>query len=147
MEEIIPDVESMHRRAADFVQKLEPEDRAAVIGLEGDLGAGKTTFFQGVAKNLGVAEHTTSPTFVIQKIYSLNGQLFKRLIHIDAYRLKGAQELTALGWDGTVRDPANLIFIEWPERVRDALPASTHMLTFRFIDERARGLIEQEPTT
>jgi len=143
MEEFILGIESMHRRAGDFVRALRPGDRAVVVGLEGDLGSGKTTFFQGVAKGLGVAEHATSPTFVIQKSYPLNGQPFKQLIHIDAYRLKSARELEALGWDAAVRDPANLIFIEWPERVREVLPANLHTLKLRFIDEQTRGIIEQ----
>lgn len=143
MEEIIVGIESMYRHAGDFARALRPEDKAIVVGLEGDLGAGKTTFFQGVAKSLGVTDHVTSPTFVIQKTYPLSGQQFKQLIHIDAYRLKSAHELEALGWDAAVRDPTNLVFIEWPERVREVLPPNLRTLKLRFIDEQTRGLIEQ----
>lgn len=142
-EEMIIGVDLMHRRAGDFVRALRAGERAVVVGLEGDLGAGKTTLFQGVAKNLGVIEHTTSPTFVIQKTYRLKGQPFENLIHIDAYRLKSARELEALGWKELLTDRANLIFLEWPERVRDALPAGTHTIKLRFVDEQTRGLIEE----
>ncbi|MBI4068185.1 tRNA (adenosine(37)-N6)-threonylcarbamoyltransferase complex ATPase subunit type 1 TsaE [Candidatus Kaiserbacteria bacterium] len=140
MEETIFGADSMYRHAADFVRRLVPGEAAIVVGLQGDLGAGKTTFFQGVAQALGVREHTTSPTFVIQKSYKLSGQPFHNLIHIDAYRLKEAHELEVLGWHDIVKDPHNLIFIEWPERVSGILPKNAVILKFRFIDEQTRGV-------
>ena len=107
----------MAEEAAAFVAALAPRTAATIVALSGDLGAGKTTFVQGAARALGVEEHVTSPTFVILKIYDLHGQAFKKLIHMDAYRLKGPQHLKVLGWEEMTSDPQNLIFIEWPEKI------------------------------
>src|SRR4051812_40158014 len=107
--------------AAQLVAGLVPGRNATVIGLSGDLGSGKTTFTQSIAKALGVTENVTSPTFVIEKIYSLKNPStltelnFEHLIHIDAYRLESSRELLNLGWHDIVLDPKNLILIEWPE--------------------------------
>ena len=115
--------------AEDFTLKLSPaKDSATVVGLYGNLGAGKTTFTQIVAKTLGVEETVTSPTFVIEKIYRLVASSqhqvarFENLIHIDAYRLEKSEELLHLGWQEIISDPKNLILIEWPERVADIMP-------------------------
>lgn len=140
MKEVIRGVETMHTRAADFVRALTPNEKATVIGLTGDLGSGKTTFVQGVARALGVTESVTSPTFVIEKIYPLKNQPFKKLVHIDAYRLKNAHELEVLGWRELLGDPSNLIFIEWPENVPDTLPKNAPTLTLHVIDEHARRI-------
>src|SRR5262249_48220610 len=109
--------------ARRFAKSLEPHARATVVALSGDLGTGKTTFTQTVAKEFGVEDQVNSPTFVIEKIYECSQGLFVKLIHIDAYRLKGAHELEVLGWPEIVADPTNLILIEWPENVADAIPA------------------------
>lgn len=97
---------------------------ATIVGLYGDLGAGKTSFTQGVARALGIDETIVSPTFVIEKIYELplQGRPFVHFIHIDAYRLEHSSELVSLGWQKIISDPTNLIFIEWPERVGDIMP-------------------------
>ena len=140
MEQKITGVESMQHYAAEFVGALVRKERAVVVALRGDLGAGKTTFVQGAARALGIAEPITSPTFVIQKAYQLSGQTFARLVHIDAYRLGGAHELEALAWKETLVDPNSLIFLEWPERVQGAVPADAALLHLRFIDESTRGV-------
>ena len=116
--------------ARELVARLSPRSgRATVIALSGDLGAGKTTFAQGVARALGVEETVTSPTFVIEKVYELEGQKWMRLIHIDAYRLKSAHELEVLGWHGMAREPGNLILIEWPEMVAEIMPEDAIRIT------------------
>lgn len=119
--------------------------QATVVALHGDLGAGKTTFTQGLAWALGVEEVVTSPTFVIEKIYKLNDQAkFKHLVHIDAYRLEQASELDHLGFSDLLNDPSNLIVLEWPERVKDILPAETVTVNFRFIDENTREIVYED---
>jgi tRNA threonylcarbamoyladenosine biosynthesis protein TsaE len=105
--------------------KYKSGDSAVVVGLSGHLGAGKTAFVKAVAKELGVKEEVTSPTFVLMKIYEVGprhrGGLQiswpRRLIHIDAYRLERKEELEALGFEKLVSDPGNLIMVEWPENV------------------------------
>ena len=96
--------------------------QAVVIGLEGELGAGKTTFIKGFAKTLGVKEKVLSPTFVLMKIYQLKNKNYKLLIHIDAYRLKDHRDLFALGIKEILTDSQNIILIEWSDRVEKILP-------------------------
>jgi len=105
-------------------------DAATVVTLSGELGAGKTTFAQGIARALGVEETVSSPTFVIEKIYQLSGQRFEKLIHIDAYRLKNQHELDVLGWKEIITEPKNLIVLEWPERVAEAIPENAIRIRF-----------------
>ncbi len=125
----------MAELAADFAAKLPPQtDMATVVALSGELGAGKTTFAQAVTKTLGVKETVNSPTFVIQRMYALANQKWQRLVHIDAYRLKSADELRALGWEEIVADKDNLIVIEWPENVPGAIPESAHRITIEIGD-------------
>lgn len=116
--------------AAEFMNGLTRGSAATVVTLSGDLGAGKTTFAQGVAKALGVEEAVTSPTFVIEKVYALTGQKFERLIHIDAYRIKATREMEVLGWKDVLDDPRNLVLIEWPEKIADLIPESSINLRF-----------------
>ena len=126
--------------ARQFAENLTPAREAVVVALQGDLGAGKTTFVQSVAHALGVKEDVISPTFIIQKRYALEGQPFSQLIHIDAYRLEHARELEVLGWDDIARDPGNIIFIEWPEHVTGLLGPETQHLSFTYIDENTRSI-------
>ena len=134
--------EKMELEAARFVRGLVPRDgEATIVALSGDLGAGKTAFVKGVAKALGVKEHVTSPTFVIMKLYDLEGQTFKKLVHIDAYRLKGEHHLKVLGWHELVSKPENLIFIEWPEQAGGAVPQSALRIHFRYSGDDERELV------
>ncbi len=134
------DLEAFARHSArQWAASVEPSSlQATVVALSGDLGAGKTTFTQSIARAFGIPEAVTSPTFVILKTYALSGQKFERLIHIDAYRLHDGEELRALGFVDLLSDPKNLIVIEWPERVKDVLPE--HAITISFViigdDER-----------
>jgi len=127
--------EELQAHAAQFVSDLRPRQRALVVTLSGELGAGKTIFVQGIAKALGVEETVTSPTFVIEKIYQLEGRTFARLIHMDAYRLKSAHELEVLGWKELLEDPGNLIVLEWPERVIRAIPSDAIRIRFDIENE------------
>ncbi len=131
MQAKIRGVEAMAQRAAECVASLTPkESGATVIVLSGGLGAGKTTFVQGMAKALGVEDTVTSPTFVLEKVYAIEGQPFARLVHVDAYRLKGAHELEVLGWKELIQNPGNLIVLEWPERVAEAIPTDAIRIKF-----------------
>lgn len=90
-----------------------------VIALEGDLGAGKTRLVRGVALGLGVPSGAVrSPTFTLMHEYDRADQ--PPLIHIDAYRLRGPEDLESLGWEEAMG--SGITVIEWSERIRDALP-------------------------
>ena len=107
-----------------------------VIGLIGPLGAGKTTFTQCLAKQLGVTKPVNSPTFNIVKIYQTNHSQIKKLIHIDAYRLSSGQELEFLGVEEYFVDNSALTIIEWADKVMDILPSKTHLLKFSLIGRK-----------
>jgi tRNA threonylcarbamoyladenosine biosynthesis protein TsaE len=116
---VIRTPDEMAVEAQTFVKTLQPrEEGATLVTLSGELGAGKTTFTQSVAKALGVAAIVNSPTFVIEKVYVIpEGGTFERLIHIDAYRLTDNTELSVLGFDEIMSHPKNLVMLEWPEHV------------------------------
>ena len=117
-------LEELEVEAARFAAALLPHlNHATVVLLSGDLGAGKTAFTKAVAKALGIDEVVNSPTFVLEKIYVLSRGPFKRLVHIDAYRLEQGSDLAPLGFDELMQNAQNLILLEWPEKVSDALLA------------------------
>lgn len=142
MEKRIGSIEELALEAEHFIQTLTPGERATLVTLSGELGAGKTTFTQAIAKALGVTESVTSPTFVLEKIYALPpATAFEKLVHIDAYRLKGGSELAALGFDEIMGDTKNLVVLEWPERVADMLPLPTHTITLTPEADGSRTLV------
>lgn len=139
METISKNLDQTKQFAEELVCKLTAQkNSAAVLALYGDLGSGKTTFTQFFAGALGVKEKVTSPTFVLEKFYDLKKSDFKKLIHIDCYRLKGEEDLLNLGWQDIVADEKNIIVIEWPERVEKILPKNTKKIYFEFVDETTR---------
>jgi tRNA threonylcarbamoyladenosine biosynthesis protein TsaE len=92
-----------------------------------------------VASILGITEQIQSPTFVLERRYAVpHGQQFDTLVHIDAYRLNGADELRRIRWDETRSNSGNIIFLEWPEQVQGAIPDDAITLTFQIIDEQTR---------
>lgn len=111
--------EETAQEAERFINALLPDDSGAtLVTLSGDLGAGKTTFTQSVAKALGINDTVNSPTYVIEKIYGIpEGKHFTRLIHIDAYRLQNAGDLNVLGFGEVMSHPGTLVLLEWPEQV------------------------------
>jgi len=113
---------------------------ATIVALNGQLGSGKTTFVQAVARELGIAATVTSPTFVIMKKYKLNTTHFKTLIHIDAYRLESGDDLNALEFADIVADPGNLILIEWADNVKSGLPADIEEIDFEYVGENDRKI-------
>jgi len=133
-------LEETHKVALDFLSNIVFGDKALVVALQGDLGAGKTAFTQEVGKILGVVENMHSPTFVIEKIYDIDWYGFKKFIHIDAYRLEKDSELLHLGWEEIIKEPENLIFIEWPENVSGIIPDEAKKVYLKFIDENTREI-------
>lgn len=130
--------EAIDEVAGEVLAALPGRAGATVIALSGDLGAGKTTLTQAIARKLGVTESVISPTFVIMKEYSVSSGQYARLVHIDAYRLESSAELERLGWREILADAGTLVLIEWPEKVPEAIPtdALRVSLTHRSDDER-----------
>jgi tRNA threonylcarbamoyladenosine biosynthesis protein TsaE len=107
-----------------------------VIALQGDLGAGKTNFVQGLARGLGITEDVNSPTFILANEY-LSGRL--ALYHIDAYRVQDAAEAKGFGLDDYLYGDGVTV-VEWAERVRAALPRDVLWIRFAYRDETTRAL-------
>jgi tRNA threonylcarbamoyladenosine biosynthesis protein TsaE len=115
----------------------EPTDHAPVIALEGELGAGKTTFVQGFTKSLGVGEAVKSPTFLLMKEYKLPE---RSLFHIDCYRVRDAQELIPLEIMDILNNPKNIVLIEWSERIAEILPSDRITVHLDHVDEHTRRI-------
>ena len=144
MEQKVETLETLQKLAEKLVSRLKPTTTATLITLSGELGAGKTTFSQMVGQALHVTENMVSPTFVLEKVYALtDAKGFTKLIHIDAYRLKSGDELTALGFSELVQDPQNIILLEWPEKAADALPTATITITLAVHEDGTRTYNEE----
>lgn len=125
---------------AKELSRKAPKDGALVIGLEGELGAGKTTFIKAFAKGLGIKEKVLSPTFVLMKIYKIKSSNYQFLIHIDAYRLKDHRDLLPLGIKDILNDPKNIVLIEWSDRVEKVLPKKYVKIHFDHVDGNTRKI-------
>ncbi len=117
------------------------DTRAKVIFLEGDLGAGKTTFTKELAQVLGITkEDVHSPTFILKKEYTTTHYFFKKLIHIDAYRFDTPKESIVLGLPHDLERHDTLIVIEWPSKMGDTLTEDM-TLSFSVIDDDTREIV------
>lgn len=102
-----------------------------VVGLVGDLGAGKTTFIKGVAKGLGIKKNITSPTFLLWRKYQLsNAKNHKHLVHVDLYRIQKPKELGPIKIKELIKDPQNIVLIEWADKIKKLIPKK--MIWMRF---------------
>ncbi len=123
----------------DLAQETKP---GTLLCLRGDLGAGKTTFTQGLLEGLGAERPFVSPTFVIMKQYDLaqiraNG--IKRIYHCDAYRV-GEKDFREIGFTEWCADPEGFVILEWPERIGDLLPAKRVEITIKSLSETEREI-------
>ena len=122
---IVKSVEETWHVAEQFAAELSPGD---VVCLEGDLGAGKTTFTQGLGKALGVKRAVTSPTFCLVAEHPSPRFLF---VHMDLYRLHAPEDVLAIGWEDYLARGAVLI-VEWPDRAGDLIPPAARHVRFAF---------------
>lgn len=90
-----------------------------ILTLQGPLGAGKTTFVQAFAKNVGIEKNIVSPTFSLMRSYILPKRVkgIKRIIHVDAYRIENEKDMLALDLSEELADNMSILFIEWPENI------------------------------
>lgn len=118
--------EDLKEFAADFKNYLKKD---TLVGLRGDLGAGKTTFVKELLKSMGVKENVISPTYLYEQEYVIANEVngIKTIRHLDLYRIKGDEDLGALGLDLGVGD---LVLIEWIENSPQALKLAKIMLDF-----------------
>lgn len=104
-----------------------------IIALSGDLGAGKTTFVQGLAQGLDIVDPIQSPTFTLLNIY-------QNLYHFDLYRLKNESDFLGLGFDEYFQKDG-ICAIEWPERIPSLLPSHTLFIAFSYSDQQRTATI------
>lgn len=151
MEKITTSLEEFETEAAAFARRVSPgaTGGAILVTLSGELGAGKTAFVKAVARELGITEPVTSPTFVLMKSYSLPeasprvgdaSPTFHHLVHLDAYRLESGKDLNPLNFDEYMKQADNLIMLEWPEKVADALPLPAIRIAFEILEDGTRRI-------
>lgn len=130
-EELLTVAKELKVLVEDFFSKNQ---RACIIFLEGDLGAGKTTFTKELGKVLGEQEDIISPTFVLRKDYN-------NLIHIDGYRFEKEEEGKSLELDREIDKHQKVIVIEWPERFVKAINLKPDFsITFKPLNESERDI-------
>jgi len=142
MEIVTKSAKETQRAGELLVRDLKGRD---LICLEGELGSGKTTFVQGLARGLGIKERITSPTFVILKKFKTSNIQYpisniQYLYHIDCYRIKNPQELLDLGFEEILEEENTLVVIEWADQIRKILPKKRLTIKFEFIDEKTRKI-------
>lgn len=130
---VVDDILELHKLA---------KNENLILALEGDLGVGKTTFTQRLAQKLGVEELVTSPTFTIIKQYELNLSTsgFEELVHMDAYRIESEDEVYPLHLERLLQKPNTIICIEWPEKIRNFIPASSINISIQIREGEERSL-------
>jgi tRNA threonylcarbamoyladenosine biosynthesis protein TsaE len=106
-----------------------------ILCLFGDLGAGKTTFIQGLAKGLGIKKRITSPTFVFVKKYGL------AFYHVDLYRIEKIEETKGLALEEIFSDPKVIVAIEWAEKIEKILPKKRIDICFEYLSENQRKIV------
>ncbi len=132
-----------NKEAVNFASNVLPdEEHATLVTFSGDLGAGKTAFIKAVAAYFGIQDSVTSPTFVLEKIYTIqNNKNFSKLVHIDAYRLESSSELSQIGFDEIMNDTKNLVLLEWPEKVSDGIENVHKHITIKEMPDESRKII------
>lgn len=104
----------------EIAEKIAKELKGGeVLALFGDLGAGKTTFVQGLAMGLGIDRRIISPTFIILRTYPLKD---KNFYHVDLYRIESEKEVEGIGLKEILKEKKDIVAIEWAEKIKDMLP-------------------------
>ena len=112
----------------DIAKKLARNINPGItISLIGDLGTGKTTFTKGFARQMGIKDHVTSPTFKLISEYQ--GEKYK-LNHIDAYRMNGPEDFLNIGGEEYLLSKNSITIIEWGDLLNDILPSKTIRVNF-----------------
>lgn len=123
--------------AQSLVKSLEGGE---VIALYGDLGSGKTTFTQFLAKALGVKKRVPSPTFIVMREYNDLNLKNVALHHYDFYRLDNLDEIQDLGVEEDFKDSKTICVIEWAEKVKELLPEERFEIRFKAVDKDKRAI-------
>ncbi len=114
-----------------------------VVALYGELGAGKTTFVQGLSKGLGIKRRIISPTFIIVRRYKLttHNSKIKSFYHIDLYRVGSPADIQSLGLDEIFESQDSIIVVEWPEKLGSKLPVKRWNIKFEHQQDKNKRKI------
>jgi tRNA threonylcarbamoyladenosine biosynthesis protein TsaE len=127
--------EETQKLGEQFAESLNLGDFVAFYG---NLGSGKTTFIQGLAKGLGITRRIISPTFIIARHYELkNGSFY----HIDLYRTESKHDLLSIGLNQIIEDKTNIVALEWAEKMGDILPNKRVDINFEYLGDNKRRII------
>ena len=126
--------EETQKAGERFTQELKAGD---IILLFGNLGSGKTTFVQGMAKGLGIKKRIISPTFIIVRRYELSRNAF---YHIDLYRVESEDDIKGLGLPEILQEKNAIVAIEWPEKLGKFMPKNYWSLHFDNLGEDKRSI-------
>jgi len=127
--------------AEEVLSSKKQKDKALIIALKGDLGAGKTTFMQGFAQGLKIKDNILSPTFIIFNRYSLKLDKFKNLYHFDCYRIEKEEEVINLEFEEIISNKENIVCIEWPENIKGVIPEDAIFIKFNILEGDKRKII------
>ncbi len=131
--------------AESLVKRL---DKGDVVALYGNLGSGKTTFVQGLARGFGIRKRIISPTFIIVRTYKIGSKYqvldIKHFYHIDLYRIEGKKDLRGLGIEEIINGK-DIVVIEWAEKMQNLLPKKRWDVKFEDLgDSRRKITINQK---
>ncbi len=107
------------RTFAERVSETMPVDGVRTVLLQGELGAGKTTFSKGFLSYFNIVPHQASPTFILMRRYEAENKNVSEIYHIDAYRLSGRDDLDDLDIEKVISGSGKIILVEWPENVSE----------------------------
>jgi len=131
----LAETEAVGERLASLLQGGD------IVSLQGELGSGKTAFVRGLARGLGVKEIVSSPTFVLQHVFSLPpDSRIKELHHLDLYRLTDSRELLELGWNDLVQRKEVVLVVEWAEKATDVIPERAIKVHISWRGEKTRRI-------
>ena len=137
------ETQKLGQTTGNHLIKAGKKEKPQVLTLYGELGSGKTTFVQGLAKAIGIPRRIVSPTFILMRRYPLTIKNFSWLYHIDLYRLETEADLADLGLPEIFADPAAIVAIEWAERLKPSLPKNRTDISFTIKNEERKILIKE----
>lgn len=145
MEIITKTEEETLRFAQKYAQGLKP---GQILGLSGELGAGKTVFTKGLAKGLGIQQNVASPTFNLMRLYEIREPAanpeIKKFCHIDAYRVESEFEVIDAGVEDYMGKEDTLTVVEWADKIGDILPGRTVHISFKILEDNSRKIVVGE---
>lgn len=137
--------EDTQKFAEEFAKKSvigQGDSLPIIVTLSGELGAGKTTFVQGFAKGLGIANRIISPTFIIMRTYQIKNrnEKLKMFYHIDLYRIHNEGDLESIGLKEILHERDAVVVIEWPEKLGTLMPEKRWEIKIQSLGENERNI-------